>query len=271
MSERWSLPAISGIQNSGTEWLLNLIGCLPMECVNKVLMTLWRIWHVRNEVVHEKQPPPMEASCQFLMSYMQSLMQIKHHPGEDIIKGKFIVENASFHTYRVSTVAEPIPWMAPPLGWHKLNTDGSFSSDGLAGAGSILRDDKGKIIFSSCRQMFHTSDALEAELFALKEGLSLALHWSTLPLLLEVDCLEIVKLLKNEDMDRSIHMSLIEEIKSLMKIRQTSIAHVKRDQNISAHFMANYARVNRRTAVWLASGPDGLTDTCQNFVFYVSL
>jgi hypothetical protein len=35
----------------------------------KILMLLWRIWHVRNEVVNHKAPPPVEASKSFLCIY----------------------------------------------------------------------------------------------------------------------------------------------------------------------------------------------------------
>jgi ribonuclease HI len=99
---------------------------------------------------------------------------------------------------------------------------------------------------------------LHAELAALSEGLSLALHWCTQPISIETDCLEMVSLLKKADIDRSVHSNIIEEIKALLKIRQSTINYVSRSQNTSSHFMANYARTSNRTAVWLASGPEGL-------------
>ena len=66
-------------------------------------------------------------------------------------------------------------WCPPVSGWVKLNTDGSFAVDGTAGAGKVLRDVKGKIIFSSCRVLFSCREALEVELCACMEGLSFAL------------------------------------------------------------------------------------------------
>jgi hypothetical protein len=61
-------------------------------------------------------------------------------------------------------------------------------------------------------------DALEAELSAVREGLSLTLHWCTQPIILEVDCLEKINLVKNEELDRSVNMSIIEEMKTLLKV-----------------------------------------------------
>jgi len=101
------------------------------------------------------------------------------------------------------------------------------------------------------------------ELKSLLEGISLALHWCNQPLQIEVDCLEMIKMLENKEADRSVYSTTIEEIKILMKIRQTCITHISRSQNSSSHFMANYARANSHTAVWLASGPEGLLSTCQ--------
>jgi ribonuclease HI len=184
---------------------------------------------------------------------------------EDIIKGKFIldVEEKRFHTCNLEHNVQNLQWTPPPEGWCKLNIDGSFGTEGDAGAGIVVRDHNGDILLSSCRELSACRDALEAELSAVREGLSLTLHWCTQSIIVEVDCLEIINLVKNEELDRSVNTSLIEEIKTLLKVRQTCITHVKRGQNISSHYMANYARTSSRTAVWLASGPDGLAGTFQ--------
>jgi hypothetical protein len=120
----------------------------------------------------------------------------------------------------------------------------------------------GEIIFSACRRLLHCKDPFVAELLAVLEGVSLALHWCNSPLDIGVDCLEIVKVLNQEEMDRSAYSSLIEELKTLLKVRQTCITHVRRGQNSSSHFLANYAREKAHTAVWFNSGPEGLAMLC---------
>jgi hypothetical protein len=92
------------------------------------------------------------------------------------------------------------------------------------------------------------------------------LWWCNQPLILETDCLEIVKMIRNEAMDRSVYTTLVEYIKSLLKDSHICFTHIKRIQNISSHFMANYARLNWHTGVWYLSGPEGLVDSCQCFV-----
>uniref|UniRef100_A0A8R7P1A2 RNase H type-1 domain-containing protein n=1 Tax=Triticum urartu TaxID=4572 RepID=A0A8R7P1A2_TRIUA len=66
-----------------------------------------------------------------------------------------------------------LPWVQPKPGWVKLNSDGSWGQDGDAGAGMILRNEHGEVIFSACKHLHICRDALEAELCACMEGLSL--------------------------------------------------------------------------------------------------
>ena len=79
--------------------------------------------------------------------------------------------------------------------------------------------------------------------------------------MLEVDCLEIVKVLNNKEMDRSVYLATIEEIKTLTKVHQTCITLIKRCQNSCSHYLANYTRTNSHTTLWLAFGPEGLLTT----------
>jgi hypothetical protein len=55
MQEVWPLVPLGSIRNTGPEWLLEVLPQLQEQGRPLLLMTLWRIWHVRNEVVHHKQ------------------------------------------------------------------------------------------------------------------------------------------------------------------------------------------------------------------------
>jgi hypothetical protein len=109
------------------------------------LMVLWRIWHVRNEIVHAKQPPPMGSSWRFLVSYLESLLQIKCHQGQDIVKGKLVLEIDGKQPQKLKEKTTEPSWTPPREGWVKWNTDGSFDSGGEAGAGIV--------VLSSCKQL----------------------------------------------------------------------------------------------------------------------
>ena len=53
-----------------------------------------------------------------------------------------------------------------------MNIDGSWSEDSQVGAGMILSDNNGKIIFSSFGELFSCRNALESVLSTCMEGLS---------------------------------------------------------------------------------------------------
>ena len=135
-----------------------------------------------------------------------------------------------------------LSWRVPEAGWVQLNTDGFFvQPTGFAGSGSYL---------SSCRCLQHCSFALEAELSSIKEGPSLALEWSQLPIHIETDC---PKLLIFRGKKVWIYQSFgffVHDIKLLMAQQNTCIAHVRLNSDLASH-----GRGSGRTVVWLASGP----------------
>lgn len=63
----------------------------PWDWKVYLLMTLWRRWHIRNEVVHYKPHPSMEASKRFLVSYLDLLINIKLDLNADPCNGKVVI------------------------------------------------------------------------------------------------------------------------------------------------------------------------------------
>ena len=113
----------------------------------------------------------MDVSIRFMWSYLESLLAIKNDNGADPVKG---ISYMTIDMWGKPTVQVPKSprWAKSSQGWTKLNTDGAFVSSDEAGAGMILRDSSGKIIFSACRALYSCRDALKAELCACMEGLS---------------------------------------------------------------------------------------------------
>ena len=121
-----------------------------------------------------------------------------------------------------------LPWIPPSPGWVKLNTNGSFATDGMAGAGMVLRGADGSIIFSACRELRSCRDMLEAELCACMEGLSFAIQRSDLPIVTEMDSLVAVSMIQDRELDRSVYSSLVMEIRHLRGLQRTCITHINR-------------------------------------------
>ena len=139
-------------------------------------------------------------------------------------------------------------WMPPMQGWVKLNTDGSYVASELVGAGMILRDSVGAIIFSSCQVMFACRDDLETELCACMEGLSLSIQRSELPIIVEMDSTMVaMRMIQAQNVDRSLYSAIIGEIRYVMSLRRTCITFVDRSQNKVNDSFASFARFEGRT------------------------
>lgn len=88
-------------------------------------------------------------------------------------------------------------WKAPPLGSFKLNTDGAYSLTRLRmGMGGAIRDASGAWVggfIEGCAG----GDPLLAEMLALQRGLQLLWECNVREALCEVDCKEIVEVLRD--------------------------------------------------------------------------
>ena len=127
-----------------------------------------------------------------------------------------------------------------------------------------LRDECGAIIYSSCRELQHCATPLQFELAACVEGVSLAIQWSSLPIVIQSDCSELIKMTTDQGDNGSTYMMMVQEIKSLLHQdnREFIFKHVRREQNVVSHFLANYGRIKKRTAVWLRSRLNEIPNLC---------
>jgi hypothetical protein len=194
MREVWNLPEDNLLINIGVEWLLHLLHHIKEDQRAMTLMLLWRIWFAHNEVTHEKTLPPIEGSRQFLRSYWESLMLIKQHPMADLEKGKMVISHTEHPTGYVMNKRENKvrqQWMPPARGMLKLNVDGFYANDTTAGAGAVLRDHVGAVIFATCWQVEHCIDATEAELAAMELGIAQAMTVTPDRIVLESNCADL--------------------------------------------------------------------------------
>ncbi|KAE8770517.1 hypothetical protein D1007_57718 [Hordeum vulgare] len=197
--------------------------------------------------------------------------QVEHQmfPRGDLVKGKMVPSHQGKLTANQKEEVQPKDrvqrWTKPPPGWTKLNIDGDYSEGNkTGGAGMILRDEEGQVIFSSCRYLRTCSSALEAELMACLEGISIARVWSELPMIVELDCSCAVQMIVEEGIDRSPHATLVMQLKqALGEIGEHVISHVVRSRNALADALARLGRINHRTAVWLRGIPEEVDTLCK--------
>lgn len=185
MRPHWDIPDPRRLRNTGPGWLLHAI--LPMEKTKAamLLVMFWCIWHVHNDITHDKILAPVEASRHFLCSYMDSLLLNKQYPCVDAVKGKQICSYSARSKLNRRDHDQPravqAQWKPPAPDSVKLNVDGSFSpDDGSAGIGLVLRNHKGEVLFSACCSLSRCIDALDTEL-----GLHAAIGWTDKIIVLE--------------------------------------------------------------------------------------
>jgi ribonuclease HI len=221
--------------------------------IDAVLLVAWRAWHNRNEVTHEKPLPSVESSKRFLCGYLK-ILRNSDVPREAIIKGKqLIVDTVSAVQHERPMKPPGKIWSKPPDGWVKLTVDGSFEMDeGTAGCGMVLRGADGNIIVSACRFLPRCVEVVEAELWACKEGLDLALEHSPLPVIVESDCFQVIRVASEKSLDRSPFLNIISDIRFLSnQDRVCKFVKVDRSEVRISHCLAE-----KRTVVWPGSGPD---------------
>ena len=94
------------------------------------------------------------------------------------------------------------------------------------------------------------------------EGLSIAIQRTKLPIHVEMDSLQAVRMINEGATDRSVLTSLVEEIKHLRSLRTSIFTHIHRSQNVVSDYLAKYARTENRTVVWLNSSLSEVIKLC---------
>jgi hypothetical protein len=103
MKEVWDLLNDDIIRPTDAEWLLRSLNEIIENHRVSMMITLWRIWHNHNAIMHEKPCPSIEGSRRFLMSYLNSLLIIKKFPAASVEKGKMVVDQTiGFHSKHAS-------------------------------------------------------------------------------------------------------------------------------------------------------------------------
>jgi hypothetical protein len=68
MRERWNLPDEKSFRYTG-DWLQLLLGHIDDISRARILLLLWRVWHLRNDVIHQQGKETIERSVAFLEAY----------------------------------------------------------------------------------------------------------------------------------------------------------------------------------------------------------
>ena len=133
----------------------------------------------------------------------------------------------------------PVKWVPPTLGWVKLNTDGSsLGNPDQAGGGGVIRDHAGHWIRGFTRRVGVTT-SLAAELWALRDGLSLIVDMGFLYVSIEMDALMVASFLALNSIPHPSLRTLVDDCRFLLqRIPHKELKHVFREANKCADRLA---------------------------------
>lgn len=89
-----------------------------------IIVLIWRIWQLRNDITHGKDATPMNVSVDFLQSYCLSLNNAEKYSSEEILKGKIPMFDIAAEVHPIVTPV--LSWPRPPCDKTCVSIDGSF-------------------------------------------------------------------------------------------------------------------------------------------------
>jgi len=141
-----------------------------------------------------------------------------------------------------SSVARLVCWIPPPKGFIKVNCDGAYTYDGKkAAAGGVIRDSEGEFLFAFS-SVLRVDSAAEAELFAIKLGMEIAISMGYNNIVVESDSLTAVQLINRGVLQQRHPLyALVSSIIQMgAKVDYISWNQVFRETNSVADSLAKY-------------------------------
>jgi ribonuclease HI len=182
---------------------------------------IWNLWLRRNQFVFK----PDSSFLDLVLNTISYASEFFYIIGSDS-KGK-------------NMISTPVKWNPLPLGWFKLNTDGSsLGNPGLAGGGGVIRNHVGDWVGGFSRAICVTT-SVQAELRVLKDGLKLVIDLGILNFEIEMHSLVAVELVNSITSPNAFLSTIVTDCRSLMERFETcSLKHIFREANGCADLLA---------------------------------
>ncbi|KAF3958022.1 hypothetical protein CMV_017021 [Castanea mollissima] len=142
-----------------------------------------------------------------------------------------------------------------PPGQYKVNSDGAvFANLRKVGLGMMIRDSNGNVIAALSCPMVGPLGALEMEAKAMEVGMRFALDIGIQDVVFECDALEVVNAVQGFAVSSSSILFIVEDILQQARwFKSCGFSHTKRQENVSAHMLAQYSKSLVSYVVWIES------------------
>ena len=160
------------------------------------IMLLWLWWGERNST-REEGKRRSASEIAYIVAFQADAF-LKTRPE------KLLSENGQRKT-----------WQKPPVGFLKLNSDGSFFSDEKTGGwGFIIRDKNGEVIKAAAGKEDCILDAFHAELLGVQAGLRMAINLGITRLYIETDASLVKEAVEGGEYRLAAMGGIVTEIKA---------------------------------------------------------
>ncbi|OIT01474.1 putative ribonuclease h protein, partial [Nicotiana attenuata] len=201
-------------ETHASNWVHNLITCKDLHFSYKInpatylSLSLWNIWVARNNNCYRH----IISTASTKLTTQQA--------------AEFTYLVAKKHTIRKKR-QQNLKRKPPKLPFYKLNTDGAHNNS-KSGIGGLIRNANAEWILGFAASIT-TESPSTAETHALIQGLQLVLDRNLLPLEVEVDSKDIIRLLNS---DKEIPNNLISDCRYLLdRLGKPIVLHAYREQN----------------------------------------
>ncbi|KAL6134323.1 hypothetical protein ACLB2K_066555 [Fragaria x ananassa] len=147
----------------------------------------------------------------------------------------------------------------PRQGWLKANFDGAFDSSSRSGGiGIIFRDHESVVVGGYYGRVANVTSPDLVEAYAGRLACEMAKELQLFPIVLESDCLNLVKATQS-DMEDSAFGIIVEDIKQdLLSLNSSFFSHVFRESNLVAHKLARLSLSCSSPSHWVGAPPGEL-------------
>ncbi|KAJ1435953.1 Ribonuclease H-like superfamily [Sesbania bispinosa] len=223
-----------------SKWINDLISSGPEEKTCLFIVVCHGIWYARNKKIFEDHEVPLQRV------FTKAAESIRYN-------GQWGA------TQRSVTSTNPIHdnhWVAPPMGWYKINCDAALADVGDWGIGIIVRDSEGFVIAAASRKVETLGDATLTEAMGLRLAVQFALDLSLQDTIFEYDCKVVVDQVVHESFHNSYVGLVIKDCSFLASnLRNCIFCHTRRNNNMVAHLLAKFACSNPEIS-WIEETPD---------------
>ncbi|MQM20978.1 hypothetical protein Taro_054008 [Colocasia esculenta] len=154
---------------------------------------------------------------------------------------KVLKHRGQGHVQSRTIIPTVIKWMHPPKGRLKLNVDGAFKPSAEdAGGGGILRDHNGECILAFAVNYKGTTSALDAEAYALRDGLMICRSKGFINIMVETDSLSLMQFVTGQVPSPWELTCVFQEMAETTHVLEAQIQHAPREANQVAHHLASY-------------------------------